>query len=117
MSTISIYNNANSTTRTVTVDIFADLLMKTVTNVSSQEMVYYFKITTSATQTNGAKYTPIMVTGLDDLALNGVKQSANNSSLSYTSIDEMIQDYTYDLIYGHSANQYGSGCTAQLPMK
>jgi len=117
MSTISIYNNANATTRTITVDIFADLWSQTVTNTSSQEMVYYFKFITSATQTDGTKYIPVQVTGLSDLALNGVKQSATNTSAPYASIDAMIEDYTYDFIEGHTANQFGSGCKAQLPMK
>jgi hypothetical protein len=113
---IDIYSNSNISTRTVTVDFMADLLSDSMTAASS-EIVFYFKFTTSARDTSNIVYPPKVVKGLSDLALARVKQSANDSANAYTSIAEMIQDYTYDFIYGHTADQFSSGVSAKPPMK
>lgn len=113
---IDIYSNSNVSTRTINVDFMADLLSDSMTAASS-EIVYYFKFTTSARDTLNVIYNPRIVKNLSDLALNRAKQSANDSANAYTSIAEMIQDYTYDYIYGHDADQFSSGVSAKSPMK
>lgn len=113
---LDIYSNSNISTRTITVDFMSDLLSDSMTAASS-EIVYYFKFTTSARDTSNVVYSPRIVKDLSDLALARTKQSANDSANAYTSIAEMIQDYTYDYIYGHTDNQFSSGVSAKPPMK
>jgi len=54
---------------------------------------------------------------LSDLALGGVKQSSSNTANAYADVSSMVIDYTYDFIYGHTANQYSSGVAEQKPMQ
>ncbi len=113
---LEIYSNANAVTRSVTVDFFADLLSDSATAASDQ-IVYYLKISTSARDTSNLPYNIKIVKGLGDLALNRIKQSANDSSNDYSSIDEMIKDYVYDYVHGHTIDQFSSGVAAKAPMK
>lgn len=120
MSTISIYSNANNSTRTVSFEFVGDLLAASdsvyyPSNAASFE--YYFKITAGATQDNNLSFQPKIVRKLSDLALNRQKQSQSNVGTAYGDIKTMIVDYTYDFVNGHTNNQFSSGCTEQRPMK
>ena len=116
---ISIYSNANTSTRSVTVDFVGDVLAEDTANAASwtADYEYYFKLTTGAQQDNNQSYPAKIVRALSDLALNGQKQSASNVGTDYADVHSMIVDYTYDYIYGHTADQYASGVTEQRPMK
>ena len=113
---LDIYSNTNTVTKSISVDFFADLLSDSITAPSDQ-IVYYFKLSTSARDTANLPYNIRIAKGLDALALNKAKQSSVNSAANYTSIDTMIKDYVYDYVYGHTADQYSSGVTAKAPMK
>lgn len=113
---LDIYSNTNAVTRSISVDFFADLLSDSVTAPSDQ-IVYYFKLSTSVRDTANLPYNIRIAKGLDALALNKAKQSSVDSAANYTSIDTMIKDYVYDYVYGHTADQYSSGVTAKAPMR
>ena len=115
---ISVYSNANSSSRSISFDFTSGVLASSDQATSSADNSFYFKITTSAKQDNGSSYPPVkIVRSLSELALNKQKQRVHDFSNAYGSIKEMIVDYTYDYINGHSANLYGSECTEQKPMK
>jgi hypothetical protein len=118
---VSIYSNANASSKTVSFDFVGDVLAAThetpfsPTNASSVE--YYFRVTTGASQDDNARYPARVVRSLSELILNGAKQRKVNTANAYSDIKSMIVDYTYDYIHGHEANLYGSGVTEQRPMK
>ena len=117
---IRAFSNANSAFKTITVDIFADALIGEETNTGAIE--YYLKFTTSARDTGNHVIKSKACKGLKDLALVGNNvsnqhQSWQNSQADYTDINELVADYIYDMVNGHSNNQYGSGVTYQAPMK
>jgi hypothetical protein len=115
---ISVYNNVNSISKTISVDLVGDILAASNTSgVSTTNPTYYFKFTTSAKDTDDNSLGAKISLSLSDLALNHQKQSASNTAAAYADIKSMVVDYVYDYIYGHTANQYGSGCTEQLPMQ
>ena len=117
MITVSIYNNVNSVSHTISVDFVADVLAGSFTPLSTA-VDYFIKFTTSDVDADGNGYHPRIAFGLDDLALNGNKRSkAPDSNVAYPDIRTMVIDYTYDYIYGHTANQFSSGCSAQSPMR
>ena len=114
--TAQIYSNANSISKTVTVDFMGDILAASrSSNISSAQ--YFFKFSTSSRNDLNQTIPPKVVLQLSDLALNLQKQSASDDSNSYADINSMVVDYLYDYINGHTANQFTSGCTLQRPMK
>jgi len=113
---IQIYDETNKTTKLISIDFFADLAAFTAGS-DPNEVQYYFKITTSAKDTSNLSYTPIYIKDLSDLALNHAKRSSADSALPYDDIKTMITDYVYDMIYGHTLDQFSSGCSAKAPMK
>lgn len=113
---MEIYSNGNASSKTVVADFYVDLLSDSVTSPSS-EMVYYFKLTTSARDTDNLVYNARIVKDLSDLALNKNVQRASNVATAYTNIESMITDYVYDYINGHDANLYESGVSKKSPMK
>lgn len=113
---ISIYDETNKTTRVISVDFLADLAA--FTGGSDPNTVqYFFKITTASKDTSNLSYAPIYIKDLSDLALNGAKRSSSDSAVPYEDIKTMVTDYIYDMIYGHAANKYSSGCGLKAPMK
>jgi hypothetical protein len=116
---VTVLNEENSNSAAITLDFVMDILASEDDYPLSTEYEFYFKMnTTSRQETTGAAI-PVKVTKtLSDLALNGNNQTARNSGSTdaYDSITEMIEDYLYDFIHGHTADQYGSGCTAQGAM-
>lgn len=132
MINIQIYGNANSVSRTISVDFNADISafqsFAPATNASSC-IDYYIKFTSSASDTNGVILPFKIVRGLDatntaSLVLNGVAQRGANtcsdtycSTNAYANITELVVDYVYDYIVGHTADECSSGCTLQLPMQ
>ena len=117
---LSVYSNANAATKTISVDFVGDILASDdnhwlPSNAASLE--YYFKITTGARQDNNSAFPVKTIRKLSDLALRGQKQSATDTANAYTTIKTMVVDYVYDLIHGHTSDQYSSGCSAQRPMK
>ena len=119
---LQIYSNANTSTKTIVFDFVGDVLAAdyedpsfSPTNTASME--YYFKITTSAKQDDDSAYEAKVVRSLSELALNRAKQSQTNTAVAYSDIKSMVIDYTYDLINGHTADQFSSGVTVQRPMK
>lgn len=114
--TISIYSNANATSKAINISFEGDVLASSNSGSITSDIQYYFKFQTSASDTDGNRFPSKVVLDLDDLALNSQKQSRSNTSNSYSDIKEMIVDYTYDFIYGHDADQYSSGVKRQLPI-
>jgi hypothetical protein len=118
---VSIYSNANASSKSISFDFVGDVLAAnheapfSPTNAASVE--YYFRITTGATQDNNERFPAKIVRRLDELVLNAQKQRKVNTSNAYSDIKSMIVDYTYDYINGHTADLYSSGVTAQRPMQ
>lgn len=114
---VSVYSNANSSSKTITFDFVSDILAPSDFPANSACNAFYFKVTAGATQDNNLAFPVKIIRGLDELALNHNKQRITNTANNYSTIKEMIVDYTYDYINGHAADLYGSGCTLQRPMK
>jgi len=121
---VSIYSNANSSSRSLTFDFVGDILAPDDIPANASCNAFYFKITASGTQDNNAAFPVKIVRSLSDLALfkNGDatvtrKQRVVNTANAYSDIKSMVVDYTYDLINGHTTDLYGSECTYQAPMK
>jgi len=115
---IQIYSNGNSASKSITFNFVEDVLApKDASATISPEASYYFRVTTSAKQTNNVAFPVKIVRGLDELVLNRQKQRIVNTANAYSTIKEMVVDYTYDFINGHAANLYGSSCTVQRSMK
>ena len=116
---IPIYNNVNSISRTITVDLVGDVLAPdTGVPPYAATPSYYFKFTTSAADTEGVTLRPKICLSLavPDLAL-GTKQSQYDYANAYSNIQSMIVDYTYDFVYGHTAGQWGTAVTEQKAMQ
>ena len=118
---VSIYSNANASSKTITFDFVGDVLAASTetpfspANASSIE--YYFKVTTGALQDNSVAYSAKVVRSLTELVLNDQKQRITNTANAYSDIKSMIVDYTYDYINGHTTDLYSSGVLEQRPMK
>ena len=114
---IQIYSNANSSSTSIDVDFVGGVLVESFGSPSAGKTEYYIKMATS-NRTNDNNSIPVAVMkDLSNLALNGNVQSYANVTSAYSSIDAMITDYAYDLIHGHSANQFNSGCSFRDKMK
>ena len=115
--TVQIYSNANSSSRTITFDFVGNILASSNSNAACSS--FYFNVSASGTQDNGSAFPVKIIKGLDGLVLNGQMQSSLNSysTSPYTDIKSMVVDYVYDYVNGHTANEGGSGCTLQRPMK
>lgn len=113
---LGIYSNGNASSKTVTADFIADFLASSSNGVSNQTR-YFFKFNTNAKHSDNTAIGVKVVEGLDDLALNHEKQSAQNTANNYSDIRSMVVDYMYDLIHGHTEGQYLTSVRAQLPMK
>ena len=115
---LTIYSNANNVSKTITVDFLNGTILDSSYNPSNpSNQRYYLKLSTSSKDTSGASYPIVILEDLSTLALNGAKQSASNTAASYASINSAIIDYAYDMINGHTLNQFNSGCSAKAPMK
>ena len=114
---LQIYSNAYNTTKTVSMDFVANIATIEDDPAVDDNTRYFFKITTSARDTSNLTYTPRIITGLSDLALNKNVQSASNTRAAYTDIGAMISDYVFDYVSGHVNNKFSSGCTEKDPMK
>jgi len=116
MINIQVYGNANGVTRTITADFWGDVMVGSYTPLDPAAE-YFIKLSTSARDTDGGSYAPRLIFSLNDLALNGNKQSATDTSNAYSDVKTMLIDYVYDYINGHTADQYSSGCTEKKPMQ
>ena len=116
---VSIYSNANSSSKSVTVDFVGDVLVASTGDSNAAGVEYYFKMTTGARQDNLAVYPVRVARSLSELVLNGNNQSALNSGSAnaYSDIKSMVIDYIYDYINGHAADAYSSGVDGQNPMQ
>jgi len=117
---LSLYSNANASSKTLSIDFVGNLLSSdfSPSNSATSTIHYYFKFSTTAKDMGGVNALPVkLVEDLTDLVLNDEKQRIMDTNVAYSNISAMIEDYTYDYINGHAANLYGSECTAQLSMK
>ena len=115
MATYKIYDESSKVTKSVTVDFLGNILAASGGTFTSAPD-YYFRIKTSAKDTDNNTLPEILVLSLDELALNGVKQRRTDTAVAYTNINDMIEDYLYDYVYGHTADLYSSGVTARSAM-
>jgi hypothetical protein len=113
---ISIFSNANSSSKSVSVDFAGDVLASSSNGVSN-ELRYFFKFTTSARDTSNLVYPVKIVEKLNELVLNNAKQRISDTNAAYANVDAMITDYIYDYVKGHAANLHTSGVAEKAPMK
>jgi hypothetical protein len=116
---ISIYNNVNARSQSITLSFEGTLV--TADPMPAIPLVdYFFKFKTSARNSSNVVLPLKIVEAMNTFPIQGSGgdfQSANCSSVAYSTIKEMVVDYTYDYIYGHASNACGSVCSEQLPMK
>ena len=114
-----IYNNISGGSSYVNVSFTNTILTQ---DPSSATQIYYISFVpkSSAKDTGGTTLPTKAATGLNDLCLGGNVASATQSSANvgsdYTSINNLVADYMYDYIDGHTANQFLTGVRAQLPL-
>ena len=117
---VRVFSNANSAFKTITVELLVDSLTGEMEN---GQLEYYLKFTSASTRDiNNRPIKAKACRGLKDLALTGSnvaakKQSWQNSAADYADINELVADFVYDMVNGHSNNQYSSSVTYQAPMK
>jgi hypothetical protein len=112
---VAVYNSVTRTRRNVSVDFISEVLASNAA-VGTPTVEWFFKFSTT-TRDTGNNVIPVkLVDAQTDLALNGTKRSSSNSAVAYATITEMVEDYLFDLVNGHTADQYSSGATEQLPM-
>jgi hypothetical protein len=114
--TYRIYDETAQTTKSVSVDFLGNILAQSAGSFIS-EVTYYFRIRSSARDTNGVQLPELLIMSLDELALNGVKQRRTDTAAAYTDINDMIEDYLYDYVNGHSADLHSSGVAERAPMQ
>jgi len=112
-----IYNNVSGGTSYVTVDFTNSILTADPANPSQ---IYYISFVPKGKNANNVILPTKAATGLSDLCLGGNVASASHSAtytnVAYTSITDLVADYMYDYINGHTANQFNTGVTLQLPL-
>ena len=110
---VTVLNEDNARTAQIQLDFVLDILASEDDFPLSTECEFYFKMLTTSKQVVSGSSIPVKVTkSLSDLALSGTgtpAQSNSGSTSVYTSITDMVEDYLYDFIHGHMANQSGSG--------
>ena len=115
---LQIRDKVTNRTQTVTVDFVADLLSNSISG-NVNEFQYFFTFSTGARDLDNKAYFKKIILSFEDLALNNTYRSKGlvPDNTPYISIKDMLEDYMYDYIYGHLADQFGSGVTYKAPMK
>jgi hypothetical protein len=113
---VDIFNNSTNSTKRISVEFFGNILASS-SGVDSGSTTYYFNVSTSAKDTGNNRIPNSVVEGLDSLVLNGSKQRMSDTSAPYSSITDMIDDYIYDYVNGHSEDLHSSGVSERLPLK
>jgi hypothetical protein len=116
MASYKIYDETANSTKTVSVDFLANILAASEGTFESA-LSYYFQIKTGARTTSGDSIPNTFLMALDELALNGVKQRRTDTAAAYTDINDMIEDYLYDYVNGHTENLHSSGVSARAAMQ
>jgi hypothetical protein len=111
----SIFDETAGISRNISVDFVGNILAAS-SGVDAGSTSYYFTISTSSRTTGNQPIQPELALGFDDLSLNGVKQRRTDVATPYTSVDDMLQDYLYDLVNGHSDDLHSSGVSERLPI-
>jgi len=113
--TYKIHDETLNTTKSISVDFLGNFLAASG-NTFTSNLDFYFRIKVSARDTDGNAIPESLVLSLDELVLNGVKQRRTNIATDYTSINDMIEDYMYDYVNGHTDDLYSSGVSARAAM-
>jgi len=113
---LEIYSNADSETKTVTVDFTSAVSAFTTDATSNPQNRFYFIFKCSARDSADLRYADRIVEDQDDLVLNRTKRSISDSNTAYTTITDMVTDFVYDYINGHTADQFSSGVGAKASM-
>ena len=116
MATFSIYDETANKSKSITVDFLGNVLSNSSDTSTNTGLRYYFSIRTGAKDTDNIGFPNTVVLGLDELALNGVKQRKTDTAADYVDLHEMITDYLFDMVNGHAANLYSSGVELKSPM-
>jgi len=115
--TLRVLNEATNGSGSVVFDFVYDILASEDGYPISNENEFYFKVSTTTKQVGTGANIPIkIIKKLDDLSLNGAKQSRSDTASAYSSVTDMVEDYLYDTIHGHTDGQYSSGVSAQGAM-
>lgn len=108
---ITVFDAETGRSKAVSVDFRVDVLAPDDAVLDS-----YFCFSTSAQDEDGVTIPVKVAREPADLAI-GVKQSAANESAAYASVDALVRDYVYDMVRGHVADQWSTGCALQKPME
>lgn len=114
---ISIFTAPDSNTQIINLDFVATQVAVEDDPTASPEYRYFLKFTTTARDTDDLSYTPRIVETMSDLVLNKTKKSTSNDGTPYTGFNDLVLDYLWDYMQGHTANQYSSGVAYKAPLK
>ncbi len=115
--TVNVYDVTNNVSGQITVDFACEILADSTEGTYNPEQRYFFKFTTASKDQDNLPYIPRVVKDFGELALNKTVRSASNSTTDYATIKELVDDYIYDYINGHDADQFLSGASYRAPMK
>jgi hypothetical protein len=120
---LTVINEVGNGRGTVSIDFVYDILASSaIPYPVSSENEYYFKVSTASKQAVSGSSIPIQtIKSLDELALDGTGTPSQSRGIianpnAYASITDMVEDYLYDFIHGHTADQFSSGVSAQGAM-
>jgi hypothetical protein len=113
---VTVLNESSSGTGSISLDFVFDILASAEDFPISTENQFYFRLTTNSTQVGGGSIPVKVMQSLSDLALNSAKQSRADDASAYSSVTDMMEDYIFDFIHGHTDDQYSSGVSAQGAM-
>jgi len=118
---ISIYSNGNTTSKTVTFDVQSSILASSYDLPVGRTAMDHYIVAKSSARTSDNSLLPTQtIVSLADLALlgpSGNSHSRTTSTTAYSNVTALVEDYLWDYVYGHTANQSGTGVVVQLPMK
>lgn len=118
---ISVYSNGNTTSKTVTFDFQSSILASSYDTATGRTALdHYIVAKTGGRNTDNVAFPAKAIISLGDLALmgpTGNSHSMANTSAAYANVTALVEDYLYDFVYGHTADQYLTGVTEQKPMK
>ncbi len=112
---LNIQNRQSGVSRRISMNFVHGYVMPGNGDLGAKKK-FYFSLSTNGRDSDNVALPSKIITGLDSLVLNGAKQKRDNSADPYTSITEMVNDYIYDYINGHVADEHGSGASEQKPM-
>lgn len=120
---ISIYSNSNTSSKTVTFDVQSSLLASSYDTLTGRTALDHYIVSKSSAKQDDGSNTNLAtraIIGLGDFPLQGPTGNSHSrvtSTTAYANVTALVNDYLWDYVYGHTADQSSTGVSVQAPMK